>query len=116
MPIDFVPLETTIKFAAASHLDDKWFKPRKFATHLNYEMLNNDNNQNRHYFDVPENDEIYKTYKILRFDVNPGDCIVFHMRTLHGAPGNTSKSNARRILSTRWLGIAILGTNSLLDK
>jgi len=106
MPIDSVPLETTIQFAASSHLNNKWFKPRKFATHLNYEKCN-DSDESRDYLDVPDKDDIYKTYKILKFDVEPGDCIVFHMRTLHGAPGNTSKSTARRIFSTRWLGIEI---------
>lgn len=34
----------------------------------------------------------------------PGDVVVFHMRTLHGAKGNSSSSTHRRVLSTRWLG------------
>jgi ectoine hydroxylase-related dioxygenase (phytanoyl-CoA dioxygenase family) len=34
----------------------------------------------------------------------PGDCIVFHMRTVHGAPGTASLTTRRRGFSTRWLG------------
>jgi ectoine hydroxylase-related dioxygenase (phytanoyl-CoA dioxygenase family) len=34
----------------------------------------------------------------------PGDCVVFHMRTVHGAAGNSSVSHQRRVLATRWLG------------
>ncbi|MPD01493.1 hypothetical protein E2C01_097025 [Portunus trituberculatus] len=34
----------------------------------------------------------------------PGDVVIFHMRTLHGAKGNSSSSTHRRVLSTRWLG------------
>ncbi|KAL9954377.1 hypothetical protein ACROYT_G041904 [Oculina patagonica] len=33
----------------------------------------------------------------------PGDCIVFHMKTVHGAHGN-NLSTPRRSFSTRWLG------------
>ncbi|XP_063587650.1 uncharacterized protein LOC134764880 isoform X3 [Penaeus indicus] len=41
----------------------------------------------------------------------PGDVIIFHMKTVHGAPGNTSSNTHRRVLSTRWLGDdAVLAT------
>lgn len=33
----------------------------------------------------------------------PGDCIVFHMRTVHSSHGN-NLSTPRRAFSTRWLG------------
>jgi ectoine hydroxylase-related dioxygenase (phytanoyl-CoA dioxygenase family) len=29
---------------------------------------------------------------------------VFHMRTVHGAAGNSSVFDQRRVLATRWLG------------
>ncbi|CAG2104916.1 unnamed protein product [Medioppia subpectinata] len=104
MPLDPVPIETAVEFAAASHLDNKWYKPRKFATHLNYNINNNDVCDKIAYNDVPSDQYIRDNYKILSFDVKPGDCIAFHMRTLHGAPGNLSESTSRRVLSTRWLG------------
>ena len=37
------------------------------------------------------------------FLFQPGDCIVFHMKTVHGAHGNNLPT-PRRAFSTRWLG------------
>jgi ectoine hydroxylase-related dioxygenase (phytanoyl-CoA dioxygenase family) len=105
MPLDSVPIESTVEFAAASHLDNKWYKPRKFATHLNYNTHDNEVCDTNEYIDVPSDQYIRENYRILRFSVEPGDCIVFHMRTLHGAPGNLSQTTSRRVLSTRWLGM-----------
>ena len=34
----------------------------------------------------------------------PGDIVVFHGKTLHGARGNASAVHQRRVLSTRWVG------------
>jgi len=36
--------------------------------------------------------------------LQPGDCVIFHMRTVHGASGNSSAFHQRRVLATRWLG------------
>ena len=35
--------------------------------------------------------------------LQPGDCIAFNMKMLHGAPPNTTDV-PRRVISTRWLG------------
>jgi len=42
-------------------------------------------------------------YDIVSFDVMPGDVIIHHVRTLHGAGGNMSK-NWRRAVSFRYCG------------
>ena len=34
----------------------------------------------------------------------PGDCLIFHNRTRHGAPGNSLKATRRRALATHWIG------------
>ena len=36
-------------------------------------------------------------YDILNWDMNPGECIVFHGLALHGAPGNSTKHSRRAI-------------------
>ncbi len=41
--------------------------------------------------------------EFLSWDMEPGDCLVHHMRTIHGSPGNTS-SRRRRGLATVWAG------------
>lgn len=35
--------------------------------------------------------------------IQPGDCIAFHMMTIHGAPQSTDE-NGRQVLASRWLG------------
>ncbi|HJS75080.1 MAG TPA: hypothetical protein VJ921_12395 [Vicinamibacteria bacterium] len=37
-------------------------------------------------------------------DLELGDCIAFHMKTVHGAPGTAQHPFRRRAFSTRWLG------------
>jgi len=52
---------------------------------------------------IPDVDANRDAYDIISFDVEPGDCIVHHALTLHGAPGNNS-SRRRRALASRWTG------------
>ena len=41
--------------------------------------------------------------QLLGWAAVPGDCVVFHGKTLHGAAGNSSTCTQRRVLSTRCL-------------
>lgn len=41
---------------------------------------------------------------LVTFSVEPGDVVVHHYRTLHGAPGNRSVSQRRRAISVRYCG------------
>jgi ectoine hydroxylase-related dioxygenase (phytanoyl-CoA dioxygenase family) len=43
-------------------------------------------------------------HEIVAFDLTPGDCVAFHFRTVHGAPGNASPDIRRRAISFRWTG------------
>jgi ectoine hydroxylase-related dioxygenase (phytanoyl-CoA dioxygenase family) len=43
-------------------------------------------------------------FDIVSFDLVPGDCVVHHGLTVHGAPGNSSTATRRRALVSRWLG------------
>jgi ectoine hydroxylase-related dioxygenase (phytanoyl-CoA dioxygenase family) len=43
-------------------------------------------------------------YDIVHFDVEPGDVIVHHYRTIHGAGGNHSRYQVRRAASLRYCG------------
>lgn len=102
MPIDVVPKDTCVQYVAGSHKWG-WYYPRKFETTLPYKVLNNEN-FDRVFEHVPDIDANRDQYKLLHWDLQPGDCIVFHMRTLHGAPGNASTTRRRRAIATRWLG------------
>ena len=41
---------------------------------------------------------------LVGFEVEPGDVVVHHYRTVHGAPANTSISQRRRAISVRYCG------------
>ena len=53
---------------------------------------------------IPDIDASRDDYEFLCWDAEPGDCIVFHARTVHGASGNATSDRRRRALSTRWTG------------
>lgn len=43
-------------------------------------------------------------YEFLTWNVEPGDVLLHHPLTVHGAPGNLSTSSRRRAVATRWFG------------
>jgi ectoine hydroxylase-related dioxygenase (phytanoyl-CoA dioxygenase family) len=43
-------------------------------------------------------------YEFLTWTLEPGDVLLHHPRTVHGAPGNSSAVNRRRALSARYIG------------
>jgi hypothetical protein len=81
-----------------SHRWQRWFQPELtrsggdlYATGSPYERM-------------PDIEAEREAYDIVAFDMQPGDCIVFHGLTVHGAPGNVSLDRRRRALSVIWLG------------
>lgn len=53
---------------------------------------------------VPDIESERDRYDLVAFEMAPGDCVVHHALTVHGAPGNQSASTRRRGLATRWAG------------
>ena len=107
LPLDPVPLETSLQFVKGSHAWGRWFVPRKFATSRDYalkEATSNRDAEGISFESVPDIEGHPEEYEIISWELNPGDCVVFHGMTLHGAAGNRSQTTARRALSTRWFG------------
>lgn len=100
--LDPVPLDTAVEFIAGSHRWDRWFIPRKFIDHTPY------GSEGGRYEYLPDLDALIaaspEEHRVISFAVEPGDIVVFHYRTLHGAPGNPSSDRRRRVVSLRWLG------------
>jgi len=99
--LDPVPASSGVRFIAGSHRWNRWFVPRKFVDHTPYaEGVGR-------YELVPdldaEIDADVNRHTVLAWDVEPGDVIAFHFRTMHDAPGN-SLNTRRRAVSLRWLG------------
>jgi len=101
IPVDPVPIESSIRFAKGSHRWGKWFYPRHFQTWDDYQVNYEDNN-GRVYESVPQDMDSNPLYDVTTYDFQPGDICVFHMKTLHAAYANLKKSD-RRVLSLRWI-------------
>ena len=96
MPVDPVPRSGTLEFIAGSHLGP-WFMPRTFLDH-----------QARWFpegtlEELPDFDADPDRYRVIGWDLEPGDAVFFHMLTVHGAPGFPGPGR-RRVLSVRFLG------------
>ncbi len=97
LPLDAVPRDICVEFIHESHRWGRWFRPRYFRSATDLVV------EDPRFEPVPDIDGHRKDYRLLSWDLEPGDCIVFHALALHGAPGNPSAAR-RRAYSTRWLG------------
>lgn len=98
LPLDPVPQSACPEFVAGSHNSGMMYYPKLFISHENY-------GEGVEGFEtIPDIENERDKRTILSWDLEPGDCIVFHMRTLHGAPSTAHIKTRRRGFSTRWLG------------
>lgn len=96
IPVDPVPRSATLEFVAGSHLGP-WYMPRTFL-----------DGQAKWFPDgsleeLPDIDGNPDRFRILGWELEPGDLVCFHMLTLHAA-GGVDGPNRRRVLSLRFLG------------
>lgn len=96
-PLDTVSKETCVEFVAGSHRWGKWYTPRRFVD-------DRDNPTSNEGETIPDFDSRRDEFKFLSWDMEPGDCIVFHALTVHGAAGNPSTTTNRRAFASRWTG------------
>jgi ectoine hydroxylase-related dioxygenase (phytanoyl-CoA dioxygenase family) len=96
MPLDPVSREVSVEYVAGSHRWGRWFRPRKF-TGIAYDHKSDQLEE------MPDISAERSAYRLLGWDLEPGDAIAFHFLTVHGAPGNRS-SHRRRAFASRWLG------------
>ena len=98
LPLDPVPRSACPEFVAGSHRWGKRFVPKFFKDHSNFTDVPEG------YEQVPDIDAERTQHRILAWDLQPGDCLVFNMLTLHGAPATTEIPTRRRGFASRWLG------------
>ncbi|XP_028418590.1 uncharacterized protein LOC114544035 [Dendronephthya gigantea] len=103
LAVDPVTEHTCLRLVKGSHKSPNYFKPVHFNGPLfsPYEIKPGKEEQAKEFLspDFDGNDQ----YQILSWNMEPGDCIVFHMKTVHSAHGNNLQT-PRRAFSTRWLG------------
>ena len=95
-PVDPVARDSSLEFVAGSHRGP-WYMPRSF---LDGEAM---------WFpdgalaELPPIDEHPDDYRVIGWELEPGDAVFFHMLTLHSA-GGVGRGSRRRVLSVRFLG------------
>lgn len=99
VPLDPVPKAAGVEFVIGSHLWGRRFVPRKFVDQSAYSDGVNG-------FElVPDIEAERDQHQIVSFDMQPGDVLAFHYRTLHSAPGTAGRTTTRRrAVSFRYLG------------
>ncbi len=96
VPVDPVK-EATLRCVAGSHLWPKLVLPVRW---LSEESFYPDSDA---YMALPDPDAEPDRYRVLEWEMQPGDAVAFHYRTLHGARGNFTAAR-RRALSLRFVG------------
>lgn len=94
LPLDPVPANVAVEYVCGSH---RWpeYSPYHFADGSAYADTGLP--------PLPDIENERSTHRIVAFDMQPGDCMVFQAMIVHGAPGNAGQLR-RRALSTRWTG------------
>ena len=95
-PVDPVARESTLELVAGTHLGP-WYMPRTFL------------DERAAWFpegslaELPDFADPANGWRILGWEMEPGDAVFFNMLTVHGS-GGVGGPNRRRVLSVRMLG------------
>ena len=54
--------------------------------------------------DIPDIDADRERYGVVSWDMQPGDCVAFNSRILHGGSGLLPKDRDLRVFTSKWLG------------
>jgi ectoine hydroxylase-related dioxygenase (phytanoyl-CoA dioxygenase family) len=98
LPLDPVREAQSLKLVAGSHTWPKMVRPVKWLDESDFY-----DDAGHAYMDAPPLDELVRDGSIRSWAMEPGDAVLFHFRTLHGAAGNELPTR-RRAFSVRWVG------------
>ncbi len=95
--LDRTPAEVAIRFVQGSHRWNRLFQPVTFLDGAIFAGSEADLEA------MPDFGSGTEDYGILAWDLEPGDCVAFDFRTIHGTTAGCV-ADRRRAVSTRWLG------------
>jgi ectoine hydroxylase-related dioxygenase (phytanoyl-CoA dioxygenase family) len=100
VPLDEATEETgAVKYVQGSHLSDRLFAPAHFRSADDWDVIEGAPFE---FESSPRVDERSSDVNLVSFHVAPGDCVVHHARTVHGAKGNSSATMRRRAVVVRY--------------
>jgi ectoine hydroxylase-related dioxygenase (phytanoyl-CoA dioxygenase family) len=106
MPLVPVAKESALAFVPGSHRTGKTYIQRNFGE------LNHDDDGAAHEVDFsgvdgepfPDIDSDPAGFGVISWDMEPGDCVAFNGRMIHGGSGNLDGDRDLRVFNTKWLG------------
>ena len=99
MPLEHSSRDNGIAFVRGSHLWDRLFIRVLFKDHA---VAGSPGWVNGHYYEAPPDIAARpEDYDLVAFDVAPGDCLMFDMRTLHGSLAESVPDRTIRRYSLR---------------
>ncbi len=98
VPLDPIPTTIALRCIAGSHRLARRFIPNRFVDDSPYVA------QAAGFELFPSEEELEALGETIVCDVQPGDVVAFHFRTLHSAPGTATHPMRRRIVSYRYVG------------
>jgi len=106
MPLVPVAAKSALAFVPGSHLGaPDW-------NQFNFGVLNPDGHADVDQVDfsttsqheVPDIDADPEAFDVISWAMEPGDCVVFNGRTMHGGSGNLDSGADLRVFTSKWLG------------
>jgi ectoine hydroxylase-related dioxygenase (phytanoyl-CoA dioxygenase family) len=106
MPLVEVKRENALAYVPGSHRQDSVFYQYNFGN------LNPDKKNDVDQVDFssiaekkfPDIDADPESFGVVSWDMQPGDCVVFNSRIMHGGSGKLDKDRDLRVFTTKWLG------------
>lgn len=92
IPLDPVPRDSTLEFVAGSHRSGSLYTPVNLGGQATYHV----DERRSPLMPIPDIDARPDLYRVIGWDLELGDCLVFHSRTIHGNKGNRSTRRSRR--------------------
>lgn len=97
VPVDPVTLESGVmEYWRGSHRNGKLYQPNVFVSQAPLPGAEGET--------LPDIEGRRDDFDIVHFDVEPGDVLVHHYKTVHGTGGNSTRYQVRRAASVRYCG------------
>ncbi len=106
MPLVAVKKENALAFVPGSHRSDSQYYQYNFGD------LNPDGKKQVDQVDfssvseneIPDIDADPAKYGVVSWDMQPGDCVAFNSRIIHGGSGKLPPDRGLRVFTSKWLG------------
>ena len=106
MPLVPVKKKNALAYVPGSHLSDQIFDQYNFGN------LNPDGKSDVDQVDfsgiaeqsIPDIDANPERYGVVSWDMQPGDCVAFNSRILHGGSGKLDENQELRVFTSKWMG------------